>query len=103
MTIASGSTVMDDFELLSSSEVIRLLDNRLSYRQLDYWVRTGRISPSIRDALGTGDRRVWSPSDVRALAEILEILDRHKRELAELSSGTLWAQLHGTRNGVRKK
>lgn len=94
---------MDDFELLSSSEVIRLLDNRLSYRQLDYWVRTGRISPSVRDALGTGDRRVWSPADVRVLAEILEVLDRHKRELADLSTGTMWAQLHDARNGHRKK
>lgn len=81
-------------ELLSSTEVIRRLDGRLSYRQLDYWVRVGRISPSVAEADGTGTGRVWSAADVAALSGIMEVLDRQRQELADLRSGTMWAELH---------
>jgi DNA-binding transcriptional MerR regulator/predicted RNase H-like HicB family nuclease len=36
----------------------------ITYRQLDYWDRTGLVRPSIRGAQGKGSRRVYSFQDV---------------------------------------
>ena len=36
----------------------------ISYRQLDYWARTGLLQPSVVAAKGSGSRRVYSYSDV---------------------------------------
>src|SRR4029453_8989307 len=32
----------------------------ISYRQLDYWARTGLVVPSVRDASGSGTPRLYS-------------------------------------------
>jgi len=41
----------------------------ISYRQLDYWARTGLLNPSISSAKGSGSQRLYSRSDlVLALA-----------------------------------
>lgn len=32
----------------------------VSYRQLDYWVRQGLITPTV-DSHGSGSRRAWDP------------------------------------------
>jgi len=32
----------------------------ISYRQLDYWARTGLVRPSLLDAAGSGSRREYS-------------------------------------------
>jgi DNA-binding transcriptional MerR regulator len=37
-----------------------------TYRELDYWARTGVLEPSI-PANGSGSRRLYSTDDVRAL------------------------------------
>jgi DNA-binding transcriptional MerR regulator len=39
----------------------------VSYRQLDYWARTGLVGSSIRQAAGRGSRRVYSFPDLVAL------------------------------------
>ena len=36
----------------------------ITYRQLDYWDKTGLVRPSIRSAQGKGSRRVYSFPDV---------------------------------------
>lgn len=36
----------------------------VSYRQLDYWTRTGLVRPSVHDASGCGSQRRWSQEDV---------------------------------------
>ena len=36
----------------------------ITYRQLDYWARTGLLRPSIADATGSGSQRRYSYSDV---------------------------------------
>ena len=32
----------------------------ITYRQLDYWARTGLVTPSIREAGGSGTQRLYS-------------------------------------------
>jgi DNA-binding transcriptional MerR regulator len=47
----------------------------ISYRQLDYWARTGLAVPSVRRAEGSGSQRVYSFEDVVRLRVIKRLLD----------------------------
>jgi DNA-binding transcriptional MerR regulator len=47
----------------------------ISYRQLDYWARTGLLRPSIADARGSGTQRRYSYHDVLELKVIKQLLD----------------------------
>jgi DNA-binding transcriptional MerR regulator len=47
----------------------------ISYRQLDYWARTGLIEPSIRNAAGSGSLRLYSFKDCLVLKVIKRLLD----------------------------
>jgi DNA-binding transcriptional MerR regulator len=47
----------------------------ITYRQLDYWARTGLVSPSIRDAKGSGTQRLYSFEDIVRLRVIKRLLD----------------------------
>ena len=54
-------------------EVCRIVG--ISYRQLDYWARTGLVTPSVRDATGSGSQRLYSFQDLVALRVIKSLLD----------------------------
>ena len=54
-------------------EVCRIVG--ISYRQLDYWARTGLVTPSIRDAKGSGTQRLYSFQDLVSLKVIKNLLD----------------------------
>jgi DNA-binding transcriptional MerR regulator len=54
-------------------EVTRVVG--ISYRQLDYWARTGLVRPSIRDAGGSGTQRLYSFQDLLQLKVIKKLLD----------------------------
>ena len=45
------------------------------YRQLDYWARTELVTPSVRDADGSGSQRMYSFNDVVQLRVIKKLLD----------------------------
>lgn len=47
----------------------------ITYRQLDYWARTGLIRPSIADAQGSGTQRLYSYRDLVSLKVIKNLLD----------------------------
>jgi DNA-binding transcriptional MerR regulator len=47
----------------------------ISYRQLDYWARTGLVNPSVRDAGGSGTQREYSFQDIIVLKTIKNLLD----------------------------
>jgi DNA-binding transcriptional MerR regulator len=47
----------------------------ITYRQLDYWARTGLVIPSIQDARGSGTQRLYSFQDLVALRVIKGLLD----------------------------
>lgn len=47
----------------------------ITYRQLDYWARTGLVEPSIRPATGSGTQRLYSFRDVLVLKIVKRLLD----------------------------
>ena len=54
-------------------QVCKLVD--ITYRQLDYWARTGLITPSIQSAQGSGSQRRYSFSDIVQLKVVKRLLD----------------------------
>ncbi|WP_372343259.1 MerR family transcriptional regulator [Streptomyces sp. KL116D] len=47
----------------------------ITYRQLDYWARTGLVEPSVRPAYGSGTQRLYSFRDVVVLKVVKRFLD----------------------------
>lgn len=47
----------------------------ITYRQLDYWARTGLLVPSIATASGSGSKRRYSYHDVLEIKVIKQLLD----------------------------
>src|SRR5438477_5317544 len=47
----------------------------ITYRQLDYWARTGLVRPSVMDANGSGTQRLYSFRDLLELKVIKQMLD----------------------------
>lgn len=47
----------------------------ISYRQLDYWARTGLATPSVQEAQGSGSQRLYSFEDLVELKLIRNLLD----------------------------
>ena len=47
----------------------------ITYRQLDYWTRTGLVTPSVNDAHGSGTQRLYSFQDLATLRVIKNLLD----------------------------
>ncbi len=47
----------------------------ITYRQLDYWARTGLVLPSIRPASGSGTQRLYSFRDILVLKIVKRLLD----------------------------
>lgn len=80
----------NDEELLSSAEVCRLVG--ISYRQLDYWVRTGAIETPDNCAIGSGHGRRWTPEEVRRLKAVVAQMREARQVLEAFSNGELWRQ-----------
>ncbi|MGI8775432.1 MAG: MerR family transcriptional regulator [Actinomycetota bacterium] len=47
----------------------------ISYRQLDYWTRTGLVAPSLQAAQGSGTQRLYSFNDLLQLKVIKSLTD----------------------------
>lgn len=70
----------------------------ITYRQLDYWARTGFMVPSLQQARGSGSQRLYSFADLVQLKVIKKLLDagmdlrRIRTAFAALSGGeTSWS------------
>ena len=46
----------------------------ISYRQLDYWARTGLVGPTIRPAAGSGSQRLYGFRDILVLKIVKRLL-----------------------------
>ena len=47
----------------------------ISYRQLDYWDRTGLLQPTVRGAAGSGSQRLYAFRDILVLKLVKRLLD----------------------------
>jgi DNA-binding transcriptional MerR regulator len=47
----------------------------ITYRQLDYWARTGLVVPTVRSAKGSGSQRLYSFKDILVLKVVKRLLD----------------------------
>ena len=47
----------------------------ITYRQLDYWARTGLVEPSVRGATGSGPQRLYGFRDILVLKVVKRLLD----------------------------
>jgi DNA-binding transcriptional MerR regulator len=69
MTQAVAEDVLPGY---SSTQVCEIAG--VTYRQLDYWTRTGIVAPSVQAARGSGTCRRYSDDDVAKLRSIVETL-----------------------------
>lgn len=84
---AEAHAVADDQGLLFTDDVAPLPSDLgyrgptacaaagITYRQLDYWARTGLIEPSVRSATGSGSQRLYGFRDILILRVIKRLLD----------------------------
>jgi DNA-binding transcriptional MerR regulator len=63
----------DDQQGYRVPEVCRVVG--ITYRQLDYWARTGLVTPSIKEAGGSGTQRLYSFEDLVQLRVIKRLID----------------------------
>ena len=47
----------------------------ITYRQLDYWARTGLVEPTVRGAKGSGSQRLYGFRDILVLKLVKELLN----------------------------
>jgi len=47
----------------------------ITYRQLDYWARTGLVEPTVRAATGSGTQRLYGFRDILVLRVVKRLLD----------------------------
>lgn len=47
----------------------------ITYRQLDYWARTELVTPSLRQAQGSGSQRLYTFDDIVQLRVVKRLLD----------------------------
>jgi DNA-binding transcriptional MerR regulator len=57
----------------SGPQVCRLVG--ITYRQLDYWARTGLLTPTLATAKGSGSKRRYDYTDVLELKVVKSLLD----------------------------
>ena len=73
---ASQSALFDDAELrplpanIGYRGPVACAAAGITYRQLDYWARTGLVTPTIRDAAGSGSQRLYGFRDILSLPNI---------------------------------
>lgn len=67
----------------------------ITYRQLDYWARTGLVEPSIRAASGSGSQRLYSFRDILVLKVVKRLLDTGI-SLQQIRAAVTYLREHGT-------
>jgi DNA-binding transcriptional MerR regulator len=66
----------------------------ITYRQLDYWARTGLVEPGVRAAHGSGSQRLYSFRDICVLKVVKRLLDTGI-SLQQIRTAVLHLRGHG--------
>jgi DNA-binding transcriptional MerR regulator len=72
----------------------------ITYRQLDYWARTGLVEPSIRPARGSGSQRLYGFRDILVLRVVKSLLDTGI-SLQQIRSAVAFLREHGATDLAR--
>ncbi len=68
-----GLTVLDDSVGYRGPTACKAAG--ITYRQLDYWARTGLVEPTVRSATGSGTQRLYGFRDILVLRVVKRLLD----------------------------
>lgn len=90
----------NDEEVMAYSSTEAAMMAGISYRQLDYWLRTGTIGlcHDGDSAPGSGRYRRFTSDEVDILVAVVEKFRKAEEAMAEFRSGALWvkeAKRHG--------
>lgn len=69
------STSVHEFSHIGYAAKVACSAAGITYRQLDYWARTGLVEPTVRDAVGSGNQRLYSFHDMLVLKVVKRLLD----------------------------
>jgi DNA-binding transcriptional MerR regulator len=72
----------------------------ISYRQLDYWARTGLVEPSVRSARGSGSQRLYGFRDILVLRVVKRLLDTGI-SLQQIRAAVTYLREHGASDVAR--
>ena len=72
----------------------------ITYRQLDYWARTGLVEPSVRPARGSGSQRLYGFRDILVLRVVKSLLDTGI-SLQQIRSAVAFLREHGATDLAR--
>jgi DNA-binding transcriptional MerR regulator len=72
----------------------------ITYRQLDYWARTGLVEPSVRPASGSGSQRLYGFRDILVLRVVKRLLDTGI-SLQQIRSAVSYLREHGASDLAR--
>lgn len=64
----------------------------MSYRMLDYWLRTGVVVLVTNPKTGSGGRRQFTASEVRAVKRLYERYQQTNMTLDHIRSGAAWME-----------
>jgi DNA-binding transcriptional MerR regulator len=67
----------------------------ITYRQLDYWARTGLVEPTVRGASGSGTQRLYGFRDILVLKVVKRLLDTGI-SLQQIRAAVGYMREHGT-------
>src|SRR3569623_1768867 len=73
LLFTAGLPEMDDVNGYRGAVAARAAG--ITYRQLDYWARTGLVEPSIRGAAGSGSQRLYGFRDILVLKVVKRLID----------------------------
>lgn len=79
---------------ISINELLADLEGRLTYRQIDYWIRTGAVR--LRNGgHGSGSRRAVMPDERLAIIALVDEYEKMEADKQYLRSGELFLELLG--------
>jgi len=79
--------------------LLKMLDGRITYRQLDYWIRIGAINIA-HDGNGSGNHRRFTVEETTAIAALVDLHEQTTAMLDDIRSGRAYTQLLAHQRGV---